>query len=404
MGLNGINVNRLNGGLGRKNPATDGVMVLVIRGAVATSALALKEAKELISLEEAVALGIDPVYDDTNDILAHHHIDEFFRVNPNGNLFVVLDDGTLTVADIKTIVKNFAEIKAIGIVRNNATAPADMGALVAGYQTMVNELRLESRNISAVLVEGAVFTAGLISAYPDARSYAAENVSIVISQDPLIRAVKAAHETYAAIGTALGAISVRNVNENIGSVDIENKPSGYRGNSNYTLTSAERKRWLTAKLQEGRDFHSLSAAEIKALATKGYILVGFYNGYPGYYFTDSHTCIEVASDYSRIENNRVWDKAAALGRTALLPRVKSNILKDPTTGFIRDIEAAELETLAETAIKTMEASGEISGVSIYIDPKQSISDDVPLKVKGQVLFNDILHSMEFDLGLTNKLQ
>ena len=405
MALNGVTVNRLNGGLNRKNPSTDGVCLLIIGAAVAATSLALKVAKELISVEDAVSLGIDPTYDDTNDILAHHHIDEFFRINPNGNLFVVLDDGTLTPANIKAIVKENASIKAIGFVRNAALAPADMDVYVSAYQTMVDELRAESRNISAVLVEGGIFlNSTLISDYPDARTYDAENVSIVIAQDPIIRAIKTEHETYAAIGTALGAISVRNVNENIGSVDIENKPSAFRGNSNYPLTDADRQRWLSAKLQDGKDFNSLSTVEIKALADKGYLTIGFYNGYPGYYFTDSHTCTESASDYSRIENNRVWDKAATLGRTALLPRVKSNVLKDPATGFIRDIEATELESLAQTAIETMVASGEISGVAIYIDPQQTISDDSPLVVKGKVVFNDIIHEMSFDLGLTNKLQ
>jgi hypothetical protein len=405
MGLNGVTVNRLQGGLGRKNPSTDGVVLLVIGGAVAATGLAIKLAKQIISLSEAEALGITPSFDDTNDILAHHHIDEFFRINPNGNLFIVLDDGTLTTANIKTIVKENSTIKGIGFVRNAAAAPADMNAYVSAYQTMVTELRSESRNISSVLVEGGVFDAAtLISAYPDARAYDAENVSIVIAQDPIIRAVKTQHETYAAIGAALGAFSVRSVNENIGSLDVETKPSAYKGNATYPLTDADRLRWLSAKLQDGRDFSSLTTVEIKALATKGYIAVGFYNGFAGYYFTDSHTCTESASDYSRIENNRVWDKAATLGRTALLPRVKGNLLKDQTTGFIRDIEAAELQSLAQTAIETMESAGEISGASIYIDPAQSVSDDSPLQVKGQVLFNDILHAMEFDLGLTSKLQ
>jgi hypothetical protein len=405
MGLKGVIVNRLDGGLGRKNPSTDGVCMIVIGGAIAATALALKTAKEIISIEDAIALGIDPTYDDTNDILAFHHIDEFFRVNPNGNLFVVLDDNSMTNADFKSILKANSAIKAVGFVRNEALAPADMDVYVTGYQTMVNELRSESRNISSVLVEGSIFTdVTAISAYPDARGYEAQNVSIVVAQDPAVRAVKIAHETYAAIGTALGAISVRRVNENIGSIIIENYPSAFKGASNYSLSDAKRNKWLGAKLQDGRDFSSLTDVEIKALATKGYILVAFYNGYAGYYFSDSHTCTESASDYARIENNRVWDKAADLGRLALLPRVKSNVLKDPETGYIREIEATELETLAQKAIETMVASEEISGVSIYIDPKQTISDATPLKVKGQVVLNDIIHEMDFDLGLTNKLQ
>lgn len=405
MSFNGISVNRLNGGLGRKNPAEDGVCMLIIGGAVAATGLALKTAIEVLSIEDAETVGITASYDDTNSVLAHYHIDEFFRVSPNGNLFVVLDDDTITTAEIKAIVKANATIKNIGFVRNAALAPADMAVYVAGHQTMINELRAENRNIATVLVEGGEFTfATLISAYADARTYAAGNVGIVIAQDPIIRALKTAYETYAAIGTALGAISVRGVHENIGSIDIEQKPSAYKGNANYQLTDVGRQRWLSAVLQDGKTFASLSQADITALNDKGYIFVGNYNGYDGFYFNDSHTCIEKASDYSRIENNRVWDKGADLARTALLPRVKSNLLKDPVTGNIRAIEATELETIAVNAINVMAAAGEISGHAIYIDPKQDISNDTPLKVKGQLVFNNIIHEMDFDLGLTNKLQ
>lgn len=404
MALNGVTVNRLNGGLGRKESSSDGVCLLVIGSAVAATSLAIKTAQEVISIEEVEALGVTPSYDDVNSILAYHHADEFFRINPNGNLFLLLDDGSLTIDEIKAVVKEASTIKAIGFVRNG-DVPEDMEIYVNVYQTMVNELRQESRKISSILVEGIVFDeATLISNYPNARDYQVENISIVIAQDPIIREVKEAYKTYAAIGSALGAISVRGVNENIGSIDIESKPSIYKGASNYTLTAKDTSRWLTACLQNGRSFSSLSTAEINALATKGYILVGFYNGYVGYYFTDSHTCTATSSDYSRIENNRVWDKAATLGRMALLPRVKSNILKVPETGFIREIEAQELEELAENAINVMVSAEEISGVEIFINPEQDLSNDTPLKVKGQIVFNDIIHTMDFDLGLTNKLQ
>jgi len=405
MGFNGVNINRLNGGLGRKNSAQDGVCLLVIGGAVAATGLALKTAVELLAIEDAEALGITPSYDDTNSILAHHHIDEFFRVSPNGNLLVVLDDNTLTTAEIKAVLIANPTIKNVGFVRNNLVAPLDMAVYIANYQTMITELRTANRNISTVLVEGAEFIlATLISAYVDARTYAAGNVAIVIGQDPIIRNLKAAYATYAAIGTALGAISVRSVNENIGSVDIQQKPRAFKGSLNYSLTDVARQRWLTAVLQDGKDVASLSDTDIQALNDKAYIFVGFYNGYPGFYFNDSHTCIIKTSDYSRIENNRVWDKAADLVRIALLPRVKSNLLKDPATGFIRDIEATELEVMAEKAIDQMTSAGEISGRDVYVDPKQDITNDVALKIKGELVFNNIIHEMSFDLGLTNKLQ
>ncbi len=403
MGFKGVIVNKSNGNLNRSNPTDDGTCLVVIQGAVATSGVAVKEVKEYLGLPNAETDGITAGYDDTNNILAHHHIDEFFRISPNGKLYVVLDDGTLTNAELKAILKQKQDIKAIGFVRNG-NAPADFASYVGNYQNMVNELRAESRKISAVLVEGIVFDPNTaIADYPDLRAFNAPNVSVVIAQDPIIRNVKAAYEKYAAIGTALGSISVRRVNENIGSVDIENKPNFAKANPNYTLTNIGRTRWMQAVLQNGMDFNTLSANEIKALNDKGYIYVGFYNGYEGYYFNDSHTCVEKSSDYSRIENNRVWDKAATLLRASLLPRVKSNLLKDPATGFIKESEATELETIGNNAISAMTSVEEISGSEVYINPKQTISNDTALKVKARVVFNDIIHEFEVDLGLTNKI-
>lgn len=404
MGFTGVSINRLSGGRGRRNPTRDGDCLLVIGGAVAAGSLAIGAVAQLVSLDNAETLGITASYDDTNDILAHHHIDEFFRVSPSGNLYIVLDDGTVDNAALRVILNDNPSIKLIGVVRNSATAPVDFAAYVAGYQSLIDGLRAENRFVASALVEGVEFDdAVLISAYTDLRTYEAENVSVVIAQDPVIRALKTEHETYAAIGTALGALSVRGVNENIGSIDIENKPEGSKGNQDYPLTDTARSRWTSAALQNGTDFSALTAGEITTLNESGYIYVGYYNGYSGFFFSDSHTCTEVASDYSRIENNRVWDKAALLTRTTLLPRVKSNLPVDPDSGEIRTVAAKELEVIGKNALEVMEAAGEISGSDVYIDPAQDISNDQPLTVTAQVVFNNIIHQITIDLGLTAKL-
>jgi len=403
MGFKGVEVNKSNGNLGRHNSTNDGTCLLIIGGATAASGLTLKYAKEYLSLANAEADGITVSYDDTNNILANHHIDEFFRISPNGNLFIVLDDGTMTDIELKAILKTNQNIKSLGFVRNG-DAPADFSAYVGAKQNIVNVLKEESRKIDAVIVEGIVFDgATAISDYLDLRTLNAPNVSVVIGQDPIIRNVKPAHEKYAAVGSVLGAISIRSVNENIGSVDIETKPNSKKAEKDYPLTDKGRSRWISAVLQNGIDFNILEANEIKELNKRGYVYVGSYNGYAGYYFNDSHTCVEKGSDYSRIENNRVWNKAAGLLRQALLPRVKSNLLKDPDTGSIREIEATELETLGNNAIRRMTAASEISGSEVYIDPTQDLTNDVPLIVKAQVVFNNIIHEFSVDLGLTNKI-
>ena len=403
MGFTGVNVSKVNSNSG-KIATPDNVGLLIIGGAVATGNLALHAATKLLSIDDAEALGITPAYDDTNAILAYHHIDEFFRIAPDGNLYNVLDDGSLTGDDLKTILKEHQDISFFGVVRNSDTAPADFGAFAGTYQNIIFDLRAEQRLISAGVVEAAEYDANkLIGDYPDLRAMNMPNISVVLSQDPVIRNLKPEYEKYGAVGTALGAIAVRKVNENIGSVDIEKKPDAYKGTLDYPLTDVGRSRWMSAVLQSGKKFEELSKNDIKALNDKGYLFVGSYNGYAGYFFNDSHTAVLATSDYSRIENNRVWDKAALIIRKALLPKVKKNIAKDPQTGFIDSLSATALEKYAEGKLQQMVADKECSGVGVYIDPEQSLSDGNPLVVKAKVVHNDIIHEFDVQLGLTEKL-
>jgi len=404
MGANGVVVNQLNGGLGRTNPTDDGVVMIIIGGAVAASGLALKTAKEYLDLVSVETDGITSAFDDNEDLLAHYHLSEYFRVNPSGKIVVVLDDDTLTTAELKAMLRINSTVKAIGFVRNSATAPVDFAAYIAGKQTLISELKAENRNIAVALVEGKEFSdATAISAYTDLRTLSSGNVVVVIAQDPVIRALKEAYETHACIGTALGAISVRSVNENLGSVDVQNKPNFAKGNRDYPLTDIASGRFLSACLQSGKNVSDLTANELTALNDKGYISVINYNAYAGFYFSDSHTATAKSSDYCRIENNRVWNKAADLIIQALMPRVKGNIKKDPQTGYLRDIECKELEALAKKQLSPMEAAGECSGYDVYIDPKQTLSNDQPMVVKAEVVLNDIIHQFTVNLGLTNQL-
>ena len=400
----GVTVNQLNGGLGRRNPTFDGTCLIVIEGAVAATGLAVNTALKLLALSNAEDVGINAAYDDTNSILAHYHIDEFFRLSPNEALYVVLADATFTDAILTDIVKANTDIKGIGIVRNDKTPIVDFSAYIGGYQNIVKALQAEYVNIDFVLVEGNVYdSATAVAAYDDLRAETAPNVSVVVVQDPVIRALKAAYEGFAAIGTALGSLSVRGVNENLGSVDIENKPGFAKGQPTFPITNTGRSRWLSAVLQNGVDVATLTATEKEDLTTKGYVFVGTYVGLAGMYFSASPTCDLASSDYAWIENNRVWNKAARALRAALLPRVKSNLLKDPTTGFIRATEAKELEQIGQNSLTAMEAAEEISGSKVYIDPEQVVDNATPLVVKAQVVANGIIFDITVDLGLTNKL-
>lgn len=400
MGFKGVTTNRLNGGLGRRNPTDDGVGLLIIKNAIATAGLAINTAKKILVLENAEALGITPSYDDVNSILAHHHIDEFFRNSPDGTLYIVLADNSFTDDNIKTIIRENNDIKFFGIARNS-NAAITLSDEISKYQIIAEDLRADHLHIDAIFIEGNEFNpATLVAAYQDIRALDKDKVSVVIAQDPIIRAIKPAYSTYAAIGSALGMLSVRRVNENLGSVDIERKPSIKKGSLDYPLTDTGRKRFLKAVLQNGVEVDGLSEAEKKQLTTLGYIYAGSYTGYAGVYFNSSPTCALASSDYAYIENNRVWNKAARLIRTALMPRIKGNLLKDATTGFIREIEATELEALALRSLNPMVSEEEVSAAEVYLNPEQVIDENTALVIKVLLTINDIIYNIDVDLGLT----
>lgn len=404
----GVTVNQLTGGLGRRNPTNDGTGLLIVSKAVAATGLAVNTALKLLDLQNAEEAGINAAYDDANSILAHYHIDEFFRVSPSGTLYVVLASVAFTDAMLKQIIRDNSDIRFVGVARNSKIALGPLSPTfpeyIGGYQNVVNDLKAEHIYIDAVLVEGNEFApATPISGYADLRGLVSPNVSVVAVQDPIIRAANVAYEGLAAIGTFLGAISVRGVNENLGSLDINNKPTYAKGQAVFPLTNTGRSRWLGAVLQNGASVSSLSQAEKAALDTKAYLIAGSYQGQAGIFISNSGTCVEVLSDYAYIENNRVWDKAARLLRAALLPRVKSNLLKDPATGFLRASSTKELEQTGLNALRAMEAAAEISGASVYINPNQTVSQSTPLLVRAQVVANDIIFDISIDLGLVNQI-
>ena len=122
------------------------------------------------------------------------------------------------------------------------------------------------------------------------------------------------------------------------------------------------------------------------------------------YFSGSATCCTKTSDYAYIENNRVWNKAARLIREALAPFLKGKVKKDPSTGYIKATTIAHWERVcAKASIERMEAENDISGGEIYISEKQSPTEDVPLKISVKIVVDDIVHSFNVDLSLTNKL-
>jgi hypothetical protein len=274
---------------------------------------------------------------------------------------------------------------------------------VQAAQVMVDGFAADHLYIDAVVLEGLGSYYPTTADAPNTRDWEAENVSVVIAQDPAIAAKDAGFASYAAVGSYMGMLSVRYVHENAGSVDIESHPSTAKGTKDYPLTNKLLGLWLSAALSNGVLMSGMSVSQQNTLTNKGYNFAGSFQGYAGVFFSNSCTSTDVDSDYAYIERNAVWNKAARLIRTTLIPRVRSQVKADPETGYISGVTIADWNARINSALETMVAADDIADFDTYINPSQMAVSDDPFTVQVKLVANGIVHEFEVDLGFTNKV-
>lgn len=405
MGFEGVKINRSDNGL-EKGTTADRVCALVA-GVKDGSRLEPYSPVELLQIEDLERLGITAETDAANKALIHYHVSEYFRLSPETSLWLIavpVDSTVSTLAGsepLKAAVRSIARVNTLAFAA--CAADETLQAAVAAAQLLVDGFTAEHIYIDALLLEGTGnYLAGEIATYPDLRAMDAPNVSVVVAHDPAIATGHAA-PAHAAIGAALGMLAVRAVHENLGSVDIESKPRARRGEQDYSLTDTKRGLWLDAALSNGKRFCTLTGADQKKLDTLGYIYAGQFAGYGGFFFSNSHTATATDSDYAFIERNAVWNKAARVIRATLIPRVRSKVEADPSTGYIRSTTLSDWSARVRSALEKLTASGNVSDFDLYIDPNQLAVSNDPFNIQVRLVANGVVHEFEIDLGFTNKI-
>lgn len=423
--FNGPTNYRTNGGLGKVAESKDGVGALVC-GGVAASGLALDEILECNQLSDAEDVGITASFDSTNGILVHHHIKRFFKISPDGKLYLKMVAQGTSMTDmcdhvanpdiIYEFIKDEAtkrEIKFLGVVLNE-----DMGsyipALTGGFdgdvltaipkaQALVDQLETENINVSTVVIEGREMN-GTLASLTDLSGEGSRKVRVTAGQDPVIAALDAAFANYAAVGDELGSISVRKVNECVGSTDIANKPRAKKANATYPLTDAAAGEWESAALSSGQNVNELSADDKQVLADKHIGFMGYYEpNLSEIFINDDKTCIDATDDYCRISANRVWDKASTLVRLNQLPRMNGEVLADTTTGAIDPVIVSAWETDDEKALQPMVDAGEISGKKVKLESSEGFLSGTPIKTRMRIVPIGIAGTLENYIGFATTL-
>lgn len=403
--FNGVNINKLQGGLVRESDSSDRVVLLII-AATANVKLSHHTPVRLDALSDLEALGFTEKTDESTKELVYYHVSEFFRLSPERSLHLMLVPKTVKVSTLNS-AEVLAGIRAVDGVNTigvcSLTPDENITVAVTAAQLLVDALRGEHIYIDVILTEGVGTYLTDLNAAVNLRGLESENVAVVIAQDADIAKRNTTYRHHAAIGSALGMLSVRYVHENLGSVDIENHPRTAKGTSNYPLSSVKYGRWLNTSLSNGTAISAVPRTMQDKLNERGYIFAGSFQGYTGVFFSNACTCTEVTSDYAFIERNAVWNKAARLVRNTLLPRVRSKVKADAGTGYIAVTTIADWTSRVKAALNTMVAQENIADFSVYINPKQLAVSTKPFSIKVSLVADGIVHEFDVDLGLTNQV-
>lgn len=432
--LNDVVINKLSGGLGRRSPEQDMVSGLLFDGSE-TSELKFDKIQRLASLEDAEALGITESYD-INGQSAYYQIQQFFRMNPSGDLYIMAVNTASYAETVKKAMemqeKASGNIRQMAIISSKETTFAQTKAAAAIAQGQA-DLAFVDYMPFEIILEGKGFD---VATEEDSPSLAESNanVSVVVAMDvekafeqKLIQKntnkvytltpneelipvensssvynvkdanglkkengnvlefalFKDSYKNTAAVGLALGALSKAKVSENIAWIE------------KFNLTGEG---FAKPGFVGGMEIKSLG--NLRTLNEKRYIFTQTHTGLAGVYFNDSHTCTTGTSDYAYIENNRTINKATRLLRSALLPKLASPVLVD-IDGKLPQSVSKSFEGLCRSALEGMVANQEVSAFDVYVDPKQNILATSELKVKAEITPIGTARKIMVDLGFKN---
>lgn len=410
--LNDIRFTKTNGGMGRATGSDDVITGLIFGGfGLSMAAVTQNETttdpdvsgfeavdentyvRKFTYSEELADLGIEltPVPEEgsltakqqaVNTL--HYHITEFFRMNPEGVLYVMVKNGnTAAAATDITVLQTFAggNIRQIGVFNSTQLTVADV-------QAQCTALEENHRPLSVVLTySGKTVTLATLKGNTSLAAPGQCNVSMLIGcdADTELQSLLGDFAFYGCIGACMGAISKAAVHENIAWVG--QFPLGLKAPA----------------LFNGNLIRNVATADLEVLHNNRYIFPVIHAGDADNYFNDSHTLDVDSSDYAYIENVRTIDKACRGIRSKLLPWLNSPLKVDPDTGHLDSGVVSFLETTAGEALTEMENAGELSGYKVEIDPDQNVIANSEVEIIIKKVPVGVMRKVHVKIGFASSL-
>ena len=380
--LPGVYINLQNGNIGGTVASNDGLAGLTCTGKSVAGIIALNEPKQLFSIEDAEAMGID----EDNNPFAHRQISDFYAQAGKGSeLWVCLKDETSTIAEMVSddiLFTANGKIVLWGVVKENLSAGAD-----GGLNDDLNQARLDMQTIANTYAEKNQDFMGFIgtsdfndfSALQDFSTATTANVG-------LLNFSTSVGDKNAAMGFFLGWLAKRTVEQSIAILD-EELPYSDICFTNGTL------------IDDNSDKFSL-------LHTRRYITGFLHNNREGYYFMDDLNTTSVTDDFSDIARVRVKNKLKRVLDFVATAFLHNKVAIDTDTGELQAGVTIYYKNTLETAVQNAMIVGgkdEISGVAVYVNPSQNILSTNDLNIEASFVFVGKAKRIKISLGAASEL-
>jgi hypothetical protein len=386
MALNDVNFIKGKGGLGRPLAGEDhisGLVAYLTDGNLPSGFGTTDRIKQVFSIADAETLGITEG-SATNGVI-WYHINEYFKAQPQGQLFIGLYDSVSIDYSVIELVQNFAEgkIRQIGVYDLTAFATGTVTALQASCDTLE-----AAHKPTSVIYAGDISGTADLSTLADLTTLNSKNVSVTIGEDGAATGAALAVSEGTSItdlGAVLGAVSLSKVNESIEWIEKFNITDG----TEYNVPA----------FANGDLVKSKADSFLLALKNKGYMFLKKHVGLAGTYQENGATAIVVTSDYAKIENNRTIDKATRGVRTFMLPNVAAPVFIN-ADGTLTEDTVAKFKNDAARALEQMERDEELSAFNVIIDPTQPILSTSKLVITIQIVPVGVARQIEINIGFT----
>ena len=318
--------------------------------------------------------------------IMHYHVSEYFRAQPKGKLSIGIYETSTDFAEVNTIQDyREGEIRQMGVYTQAAFATADVDKL----QTQAALAETNYKPLS-ILIQSDFSAVTDLTLLSDLHTLSDPKVSVTIGQDGEALGYKlflATGKSIGTVGITLGALSFGKVSDSIA------HPAKFQ------MASGELDSLAFAN---GSQFSGLSNGQIDAVDDKGYVFLKKHFGLSGSYFDNDYTAVAVSSDYARVKENRVIDKASRNVRSFLLPSLASP-LKLNDDGTMREDTVAYFKSLCNRALEQMERDDELSAFGVTIDPLQNVLSTSKLEITISIVPIASADNIEVNIGFTTSL-